>query len=621
MQHLFTTVLLLLALSACQNRSQNLANNDTSNTPPSWAQTAIWYQIFVERFNNGDASNDPTPETMYSASNFIPTPDNWTITPWTQDWYKQEDWAQTNVQNFYSNLQLRRYGGDLQGVLDKLDYLQDLGITAIYFNPLNDAPSLHKYDARNYHHIDVNFGPDPQGDMEIIASETPDDPTTWQWTSADLMFLQVIAEAHKRNIRVILDYSWNHTGVEFWAWQDIVKNQDRSKYKDWYIINSFDDPATPENEFAYEGWLDIQSLPALTKIDTPLEHKTGHPYEGNLHPQVKEHVFAVTQRWLAPDGDVSKGLDGYRLDVADHLPMGFWREYHQFVKSINPEAYLVGEIWWEEWPDKLMNPVPYVNDDVSGDVFDAVMFYQIYRPARYFFALTDFEIDAAQLVDSLNFQWNRISDATARGMMNTAATHDTPRLLTSFANKGKYKYQAKPSDNPDYITGKPNEETYQRVKLYLLHQFTNVGAPHIWNGDEMGMWGADDPDCRKPLWWPEYDFEPENIHSIFKVEKEYVPVGFNTDLHQYYKQMTKLRNNNPVLSTGKLEFVKAEGKLLAYTRTSDDAQVLVVLNAGDEAVKYHLPQGKQYKDLLTGKVMDNEGVVLKSVSGLVLKEM
>ncbi len=617
MRLLFTFIFILILISACQQRAQQKSTINATNTPPSWAQSAIWYQIFVERFNNGDVTNDPTPETMYSASNFIPTPDNWTVTPWTQEWYQKEEWTQSNVQNFYSNLQLRRYGGDLQGVLDKLDYLQDLGITAIYFNPLNDAPSLHKYDARNYRHIDVNFGPDPQGDMEVIASETPDDPSTWQWTSADLMFLQVIAEAHKRNIRVILDYSWNHTGVEFWAWKDIVKNQENSKYKDWYIINAFDDPATEENEFAYEGWLDIQSLPALTKIDTPAEHKIGHPYEGNLHPEVKEHVFAVTKRWLAPNGDVSKGLDGYRLDVADHIPMGFWRDYHHFVKSINPEAYLVGEIWWEEWPDKLMNPVPYV----SGDVFDAVMFYQIYRPARYFFANTDFEIDAAQLVDSLKFQWNRINEATARGMMNTAATHDTPRLLSSFANKGKYKYNANPSADSSYITSKPSEETYQRVKLYLLHQFTNVGAPHIWNGDEMGMWGGDDPDCRKPLWWPEYNFEPENINSIFNVEKEYVPVGFNADMHQYYKQMTKLRNNNPVLSTGKLEFVKADGKLLTYTRNNGKEQVLVILNAGANAVQYHLPQGKQYQNLLTGKVIEDEEVVLNSISGLVLKEI
>ena len=128
----------------------------------------------------------------------------------------------------------------------------------------------------------------------------------------------------------------------------------------------------------------------MKKVGATEGHRPGHPYEGDLHPEVKKHVFAVTKRWLAPDGEVSKGLDGYRLDVADHIPMGFWRDYRKYVKSINPEAYLVGEIWWEEWPEKMMNPVPYV----SGDVFDAVMHYQVYRPARCFFAKNDYEIDA-----------------------------------------------------------------------------------------------------------------------------------------------------------------------------------------------------------------------------------
>ncbi len=607
-----SSILVLLLVLSCTSKSPT---NSVHQNPPAWAKSVIWYQIFVERFNNGDTLNDPTPETMYAASNFIETPKDWSITPWTQEWYQEEEWSQKDVQDFYANLQLRRYGGDLQGVLNKLDYLKELGITAIYFNPLNDAPSLHKYDARNFHHIDVTFGPDPKGDMEMIASENPNDPSTWQWTAADRMFLQVIEEAHKRNIKVVLDYSWNHTGVEFWAWKDIVKNQENSAYKDWYIINSFDDPTTEENEFKYEGWLNIHSLPALKKVNTPGEHKIGHPYEGDLHPEVKEHVFAVTKRWLAPDGDVSKGLDGYRLDVADHIPMGFWRDYHKYVKSINPEAYLVGEIWWEEWPDHLMNPVPYV----SGDVFDAVMHYQVYRPARYFFAKTDFEIDASQFVDSLNAQWNRISKETAEAMMNVSATHDSPRLLTSFANKGKYKYKAKPTDDPDYITTKPNKETYQRVKLYLLHQFTSVGAPQIWNGDEMGMWGGDDPDCRKPLWWPEYQFEPENKNSILDKDKEYEQVGFNEELFQYYKQLTSLRNQNlKVLSEGEMEFVKAEGKLLAYTRSNETNQILVVLNAGEDIVTYDFDNEDKYTDLLSGETIDSKQLTLAPLTGIVL---
>ncbi len=591
--------------------------NQISN-PPTWAKDVIWYQIFVERFSNGDTLNDPTPETIYSSSNFIKTPENWSITPWTQEWYKEEDWANQTAQDFYSNLQLRRYGGDLQGVLNKLDYLEDLGITAIYFNPLNDAPSLHKYDARNYRHIDVNFGPDPKGDIKIIKSENPADSTTWKWTSADKMFLKVIEEAHKRNIKVVLDYSWNHIGVEFWAWQDIIKNQEKSPYKDWYIINSFDDPNTPENEFKYEGWLNIQSLPALKKINATEGHQPGHPFEGDLQADVKKHIFAVSKRWLAPDGDTSKGLDGYRLDVADHIPMGFWRDYRKFVKSINPEAYLVGEIWWEQWPDLLMNPVPYV----SGDVFDAVMFYQVYRPARYFFAKTDFEIDARQFVDSLQFQWERISDETAQAMMNVAATHDSPRLLTSFANKNKYKYNANSRADSTYITGKPSAETYKRLKLYLMHQFTNIGAPHIWNGDEMGMWGGDDPDCRKPLWWPELQFEPENIHSTLAREKEYVEVGYNRDLHDYYKQLCYIRNSNlNVLSSGNIRFITAEGKLLAYNRSVDDEEILVILNAGENPIEYELPSGVKYIDLMTKEEIHSNTILLDAISGKILRKI
>ncbi len=616
MKTYFLYLLFIVIFVSCNYSTNNTINETHIASPPTWAKNVIWYQIFVERFNNGDILNDPTPETIYSSSNFIKTPDNWSITPWTQQWYKEENWTDQTAQDFYSNLQLRRYGGDLQGVLNKLDYLKELGITAIYFNPLNDAPSLHKYDARNYRHIDVNFGPDPKGDIELIKSENPVDPSTWKWTSADKMFLKVIEEAHKRNIKVVLDYSWNHTGVEFWAWQDIVKNQEKSPYKDWYIINSFDNPNTVENEFKYEGWLNIQSLPALKKINTTEEHKIGHPYEGDLYPDVKKHIFAVSKRWLAPNGDTSKGLDGYRLDVADHIPMGFWRDYRTFVKSVNPEAYLVGEIWWEEWPDTFMNPVPYV----SGDVFDAVMFYQIYRPARYFFAKTDFEIDAAQFVDSLKFQWNRINNETAQVMMDVAATHDSPRLLTSFANKNKYKYNANSRADSTYITSKPNAETYERLKLYLMHQFTNVGAPHIWNGDEMGMWGGDDPDCRKPLWWPEFKFEPENVNSTLDKPEEFVEVGFNENLNKYYRLLCALRNNNlNILSSGKINFVTVKGKILAYTRSFQDEKILVVLNAGDTPFEYELPSGEKYMDLLTNEDVSSSTVLLNGISGKILK--
>lgn len=586
-----------------------------SAQPPAWAQSVVWYQIFVERFANGDPKNDPTPATMGSASTSWPVPADWSITPWTQNWYTQEPWAkQRTDKRFNEALEYRRYGGDLQGVLDKLDYLRELGVTALYLNPINDAPSYHKYDARNYHHIDVNFGPDPAGDQKIIAAENPGDPKTWKWTAADRLFLKLIQEAHKRQMKVVIDYSWNHTGVEFWAWRDLVKNQERSVYKDWYEIKAFDNPATPENEFAYKGWADVSSLPELKKINVPGQRVSGYPFEGNLNEGAKAHVFAVSKRWLAPDGDTTRGADGYRLDVADQIPMGFWRDYHAYVKAVKPSAYLVGEIWWEKWPNRLMNPAPYC----QGDVFDAVMFYQMYRPARSFFGAVNDSITARQFADSLNFQWNRLGEPFRYAMMNVSATHDAPRLLSCFDNPGKYKYNASPSADPNYRSGKPSADAYRRARLYLLYEFTTVGAPHIWNGDEMGMWGGDDPDCRKPLWWPNLKFEPETSLNP-KPDQKPDPVGFNQAHYDTYKLLAHLRRENPVLATGKLEFVDTGApKTLLYKRSDGKQTVYVAFNLSHRPASVTLPEGTAFTNLLDRTRLKGRTVALAPLAGIVL---
>ena len=211
---------------------------------PAWSQDAIWYQIFVERFRNGDASNDPTPQDIEGVTS-EPTPDDWMPTPWSQDWYRQEPWAAATGKDFYGTVQFRRYGGDLKGVINRLDYLQDLGVTALFLNPVNDAPSLHKYDARSYQHIDRNFGPDPRGDEARMAAEVPGNPATWGWTAADSLFLVLVREVHRRHMRIIMDYSWNHTGITFWAWRDVLAHQRASRFADWYEIERFDDPGTP----------------------------------------------------------------------------------------------------------------------------------------------------------------------------------------------------------------------------------------------------------------------------------------------------------------------------------------------------------------------------------------
>ncbi len=590
-------------------------NTNSFSQPPVWAKNAIWYQIFVERFYNGDSKNDPTPESVNTPflKEFVPK--DWGITPWTSNWYQKDSWAEKAGMNISANLQNRKYGGDIQGVINKLPYLQELGITALFLNPINDAPSMHKYDARNYHHIDINFGPDPVGDQKIIDSENPGDPKTWKWTSADKLFLKLVKEVHQRGMKIIIDYSWNHTGTNFWAWKDIVKNQGKSVYKDWYDIKSFDNPTTPENEFVYNGWLGINSLPELKKVNISTARVTGHPYEGNINDGAKAHIFEVTKRWLAPDGNQSNGVDGYRLDVADQIGMGFWREFRQQVRTIKPSTYLIGEIWWEQWPDKLMNPAPYT----KGDVFDAVMYYQAYRPARYFFAKNDFSIDARTFKDSLELQWAKVPQAVRYAMMNVSSSHDAPRLLTDFYNPNKYKFGSTPTDNKNYKTGKPDQETYQRLKLYLVHLFTSVGAPQIFNGEEMGMWGADDPFNRKPLIWKEFKFHPETNNFFQQDIKQYDSVAFNEDQYNWYQKLIRIRTSNPVLTQGNCTFIFAEGKKLGYRRGNGDDELLVYFNLEDQMAEFELPIKGKYQNLLTGQVIEGKKIKIAALNAMILK--
>jgi len=586
------------------------------NKPPEWSKSAIWYQIFVERFYNADKKNDPTLANITVPTQMEP-PADWSITPWTQNWFGQQEWERKLNKPFNETIQFRRYGGDLQGVINKLGYLQQLGVNAIFLNPINDAPSLHKYDARNYHHVDVNFGPDPEGDNRIIASENPADPATWQWTSADKLFLQLVDECHKRNMKIIMDYSWNHTGILFWAWQDIVKNQQQSPYKDWFDIRSFEDPTTPQSEFDYGGWLGNKSLPEIKKVDITTERKVGHPYEGNINEGAKEHQFAVAKRWLAPNGDISKGIDGFRLDVADQVGLGFWRDFRKHVRNIKPDTYLVGEIWWREWPDHLMDPVPYT----QGDVFDAVMFYQAYRPARYFFAKTNMDHTAEQLQDSLKAQWNQLRFDNLQAMMNVSSSHDAPRLLSDFYNPNQYKFKATPNDDPAYKTGKPDAETYKRLQLYLVHLFTTVGAPQIWNGEEMGMWGADDPHDRKPLMWNEFQFEDESRNNYQPGETAFDKVTFNQEHFNWYKKLIDIRRHNPVLSLGNMDIVKAEGKKFGYVRFNDHEKIWVFFNLENAAQDFEVDAPGNYVDLLTGKKYNGKKQIpVASMGSVVLRK-
>ncbi len=619
-------LMVFLLLNGCANnqtsKDQSIAKR---SDVPSWAQEAIWYQIFVERFRNGDPGNDPTKADIAGADpEYIP--ENWEVTRWGHDWYEREPWQANSkaTGGFYHVIQQRRYGGDLQGVLDKLDYIDSLGITAVYFNPINDSPSLHKYDARNYRHVDRNFGPNPTGDIKIIASETPNDPSTWQWTAADSLFLKLVEAFHERGIRVILDYSWNHTGTQFWAIKDIEKNGEQSQFKGWFNIRSFDDPTTPENEFEYEGWAGYRFMPVVKKEIIP-EDDEQMPYEGNLYSEsLKQHIFNVSKRWLDPNGDGNPedGVDGFRLDVAGEVPMGFWREYRKVVKDINPEAYILGEIWWLEWPEKLLGPQPFL----KGDQFDAIMNYRWYRLARGFFAQAEPVLKPVEFVEGIRNINRDISPETLRAMMNMSASHDSPRLSTSIYNKTMYKYQAKPSDNPEYKIDKPDSITRLEQKLFLIAQFTFQGSPQLWNGDELGMWGADDPDCRKPMVWEDIEYDVEKAH--FNPDKHRKPdlVSQDKALLGFYRKLIAMRKQHSVLAVGDLQFNIAddENMILGYLRSGGEGQrIQVIFNRSSDIKEVAIPEKGNYLDLLTGEELPpgTKSVELAPISARILKKL
>lgn len=516
-----------------------------SHATPDWAKDVIWYQIFPERFANGDPSNDPTRASLNDPQYVTP---NWETMKWESEWYDRADWEKEMSPHFYDTVYHRRYGGDLQGVIDKLDYLKDLGINGIYFNPIFYADSLHKYDGNSFHHIDPYFGPDPQGDLDLIENESTN-PASWKWTAADKLFLKLLDEAKARGIRVIIDGVWNHTGRDFFAFQDVREKRAKSRFARWYNIIQFDDPKTARNEFDYHGWYGFKSLPEFSN----------DPSEQNLAPGPKRYIFNASKRWMDPngDGDPSEGIDGWRLDVAEEVPAGFWREWHAYIREINPEIFTTAEIWGS------------AGDYLHDTHFDSAMNYRGFAiPVKGW--LVDGRISSKVFAERINSERESHSADTAHILQNLVDSHDTQRIGSAIANRNSFP-EYKNADWFDYDDGErvnartqgyrkdpPNAEGRKVWKLVALLQATYVGAPMIYYGSELGMWGADDPDDRMPTWWHRKD---EEIFST-------------------YQETLALRHQYPSLRRGgfKVLETRENGQLLVFERTLGDERVVVAIN-------------------------------------------
>ena len=431
----YTSLSLIFLFSSCISQ-----NTIEKSFVPAWAKDAIIYQIFPERFANGDSTNDP------------PTVEPWNGTP---------KW------NNY-------FGGDLRGIIDHLDHIKRLGVNTLYLNPIFESNTNHKYHTKDYFKIDPHFG-------------------------NEALFKQFVAECHSRGIRIILDAVFNHTGVDFFAFQDIVKNERNSKYLHWYDVHSFPvqlPPAKPN----YEAWWGIGELPKLMADN----------------PDVRNYLFDATRYWM------KLGIDGWRLDVPNEMSHDFWIEWRKLVKSQKEDAIIIGEIWDDASPW------------LKGDQFDAVMNYRFRGACVGFIALEN--RNAFQFDTILTGVRRDYPVAVNYALQNLIGSHDTERFLTLCRNDTA------------------------KLKLAVLMQMTYPGSPMVYYGDEIGMTGGKDPECRHTMEWDSSKW--------------------NFNLLNWYRTIINIRNENPVFRYGSFRsfLVDSTKNIYGFIREYEKSLAVVILN-------------------------------------------
>ncbi|MEM3640460.1 MAG: glycoside hydrolase family 13 protein, partial [Candidatus Bathyarchaeia archaeon] len=441
---------------------------------PEWVKGAVFYQIFPDRFFNGDKKSDPP---------------------------KVAKWGDKPKQNNF-------FGGDLEGIIQKLDYIESLGFNAIYLTPIFGSISNHKYDIYDYFNVDPHFG-----DNEKLKT--------------------LVEEAHKRGIRVILDAVFHHTSDRFWAFEDVLKNQEKSKYTSWYFIRKF--PVKRK-----------QLLKILLKF--PLPKKFWHmlrfrllpnyetfagvpnmPKLNLLNPETAEYFMKVAEFWVR-----EYNIDGWRFDVAFGIPFKFWKELRTRLKQIKSDLYLLGEFG---------NGNPDPSAWVGHETFDAVMNYPLRSIVLDFVVFES--IGAEEFHRRLMELMGKLPHKAVYSMYNLLGSHDTPRILTLCRGD------------------------LRRAKLAIFLQMTLPGAPAIYYGDEIGLQGGNDPDCRRTMEW--------------NSEK------WNLELFDYIKKLIKIRKEHSALVTGRMEVVLKEAKehVYIFKRKSENNQAIVCINnyAGAKVIK------------------------------------
>ncbi|MCL2864519.1 MAG: glycoside hydrolase family 13 protein [Lachnospiraceae bacterium] len=514
---------------------------------PDWAKGAVTYQIFVDRFYNGDPGNDVVNGEYIYIDKPSEKVENWDEPP-----------AYMDVHRFY--------GGDIQGVLDKLDYLEDLGVEVVYFNPLFVSPSNHKYDIQDYDNIDPHYGVIVKDGGETVAAGAYGNITATKYqkrtgdhanlSASNALFVKLIEEMHKRGMRVIIDGVFNHCG-SFNKWMDrerIYEQQEQykkgayvsadSEYRHFFRFFKEEETDWPYNE-NYDGWWGHSTLPKLNYEDSAC---------------LRKYIFHIARKWVSPPYNA----DGWRLDVAADLGYSndynhqFWKWFRQEVKSANPKALILAEHYGDpgEW--------------LLGDEWDTVMNYDAFmEPISWFLTgmekhsderRGDLQNNADIFVKSICHHMAAMLPASLQVAMNELSNHDHSRFLTRTNHK---------VGRVDYWGHKAAEENVNLAVMReaVVFQFTWVGAPTIYYGDEAGLCGFTDPDNRRTYPWG----------------KE------NHDLIAFHKAMIQIQKESSVLRTGSLRVLTWEDGMFSYARFNEDEQILVALNNTTEVKQLTIP--------------------------------
>lgn len=475
-------------------------------TTPDWVQDAVFYQIFPDRF--AKSSRNPAGTLSFEPWDSPPTPHGFK-------------------------------GGDLYGIAEKLDYLQDLGITALYLNPIFASASNHRYHTFDYYAVDPLLG------------------------GNDALRL-LLDKAHRKNMRVVLDGVFNHASRGFWQFHHVLECGDGSPYKDWFYFDperlnrkkhwgAYPGPHEQKalqhgqdslTAIGYRGWW---NLPALPKFNAST-------------PAVREFLFSVAEHWI------KFGADGWRLDVPTEIDDdAFWQEFRNRVRAINPEAYIVAEIWHESrrW--------------LQGDQFDAIMNYEVTKPLIAFFGGKNLDlkvihqqsnyhgihhaIDAHEFADRIDHNLGLYKQDITYSQLNLLDSHDTPRFLSCV------------SGNKDAL------------KLAWLFLFTYPGAPCLYYGDEIGMDGEHDPYCRKSFPWDEKKWDKP--------------------LLEYVKALIALRKKNPALRRGDFKRLWSANGTYAFSRSLNGQTFVVAVNVSDSPQQIHVTyEAKRVPNPVFGKASD-----------------